>query len=74
ESEARERILGWASGYLPVKNGIMQKVIAWWVRDLSRHDPKRAAEFIAENDSLMKPYAIKEASRYLPDVEQNVAE
>ncbi|MEH6391283.1 MAG: DNA alkylation repair protein [Sulfitobacter sp.] len=69
EIEARERILGWASGYLPVRNGIMQKAIAWWVRDLSRHDPKRAADFIAQNRSLMKSYAIKEASRYLPEVE-----
>ncbi len=66
ELAARERILGWAAGYLPVKNGIMQKAIAWWVRDLSRHDPARAAAFIAENAHQMKPYAIKEASRYLP--------
>ena len=67
ELEARERILGWAEGYLPVKNGIMQKAIAWWVRDLSRHDPARATAFIDANSHQMKPYAIKEASRYLPE-------
>ncbi len=66
ELAARERILGWASGYLPVKNGILQKAIAWWVRDLSRHDPARAAAFVADNSHQMKPYAIKEASRHLP--------
>ncbi|WP_439149650.1 DNA alkylation repair protein [Sulfitobacter sp.] len=67
ELAARERILGWAEGYLPVKNGIMQKAIAWWVRDLSRHDPARATAFIDANSHQMKPYAIKEASRYLPE-------
>ncbi|WP_372991141.1 DNA alkylation repair protein [Sulfitobacter sp.] len=67
ELAARERILGWAEGYLPVKNGIMQKAIAWWVRDLSRHDPARATAFIDANSHQMKPYAVKEASRYLPE-------
>lgn len=67
ELDARERILGWAAGYLPVKNGILQKAIAWWVRDLSRHDPARAAEFIEANRTHLKPYAIKEAARYMPD-------
>ena len=66
ELAARDRILGWAAGYLPVKNGIMQKAIAWWVRDLSRHDPARAVTFLNENEHQMKPYAVKEASRYLP--------
>ena len=45
----------------------MQKAIAWWVRDLSRHDPARATAFIDANSHQMKPYAIKEASRYLPE-------
>ena len=67
ELAARERILGWAEGYLPVKNGIMQKAIAWWVRDLSRHDPARATAFIDANSHQMKSYAIKEASRHLPE-------
>lgn len=71
ELAARERILGWAASYLPVKNGIMQKAIAWWVRDLSRHDPARAQLFIDENSHHMKPYAIKEASRHLPPVQEN---
>jgi len=56
ELDARERILGWAAGYLPVKNGILQKAIAWWVRDLSRHDPVRAAAFIEDNRATLKPY------------------
>ena len=67
ELDARERILGWAAGYLPVKNGILQKAIAWWVRDVSRHDPVRAAAFIEDNRATLKPYAIKEAARHMPD-------
>ncbi len=74
ELAARERILGWAAGYLPVKNGIMQKAIAWWVRDLSRHDPARAQAFIDENSHHMKTYAIKEASRHLPATEQTTTD
>lgn len=66
EHAARDRILGWAAGYLPVKNGILQKAIAWWIRDLSRHDPARAIAFLRDNAHQMKPYAIKEASRHLP--------
>lgn len=66
ELAARDRILGWAAGYLPVKNGILQKAIAWWVRDLSRHDAARAITFLQENGPQMKAYAVKEASRYLP--------
>lgn len=69
EIAARDRILGWAAGYLPVKNGILQKAIAWWIRDLSRHDPARANAFLQENAAQMKAYAVKEASRYLPDRE-----
>jgi len=69
EIAARDRILGWAAGYLPVKNGILQKAIAWWIRDLSRHDPARATAFLQENAAQMKAYAVKEASRYLPERE-----
>lgn len=73
ELAARERVLAWASGYLPVKNGILQKAIAWWVRDLSRHDPARAQAFIDDNCAQMKAYAVKEASRYLPDAAPQAA-
>jgi len=69
EIAARDRILGWAAGYLPVKNGILQKAIAWWIRDLSRHDPARATAFLQENAARMKAYAVKDASRYLPERE-----
>jgi 3-methyladenine DNA glycosylase AlkD len=66
EAEARERALTWAEGYLPEKDWFMQKVVAWWLRDLSKHDANRTAQFLAEFGDLMKPWARKEASQYLP--------
>jgi len=42
--------LGWACGYLPSEAVSCNKAIAWWVRDLSRHDP-------AAGEELSKPTA-----------------
>ncbi|WP_146587306.1 DNA alkylation repair protein [Puniceibacterium confluentis] len=63
---ARERILGWAAGYTTARNGILQKAVAWWLRDLSKHAPDRARAFLAEHGPQMKAYALKEAQRHLP--------
>lgn len=64
--EIRDRILGWAAGYLDDKDWFIQKAVAWWVRDLSRHDPERSQAFLEEHGARMKPFALKEASRHLP--------
>ncbi|SNR60357.1 DNA alkylation repair protein [Puniceibacterium sediminis] len=65
ELAARERILGWAAGYLDRKNGIIQKAVAWWLRDLSKHAPDRTRAFLEEHGGRMKAYAVKEARRHL---------
>jgi len=65
ELVARDRILGWAAGYVPDRNWFIQKAIAWWLRDLSKHDPERVVAFIAQHGEAMKPFARKEATRYL---------
>ena len=62
---ARERVLGWAAGYVGDKDWFIQKAIAWWLRDLSKHDPKRAGLWLAEHGPHMKSWARKEASKYL---------
>ncbi len=62
---ARERILGWAAGYVTQKNGIIQKAVAWWLRDLSKHAPDRTRAFLSEHGDQMKPYAVKDAARHL---------
>ncbi|MEP4194984.1 MAG: DNA alkylation repair protein [Aliishimia sp.] len=63
--EIRDRVLGWAAGYLADPEWFIQKAVAWWVRDLSKHDRTRAETFIANHGEAMKPFARKEASKYL---------
>lgn len=66
EDEARrERILGWAAGYVADREWFIQKSIAWWIRTLSKHDPARAKAFLDEHGAEMKAFARKEAGKYL---------
>jgi len=62
---ARDRILGWASGYVEDPDWFIQKSVAWWLRDLSKHDEPRVRAFLAEHGPQMKPFARKEAIRHL---------
>ena len=61
----RERVLGWAAGYVADQEWFIQKAIAWWLRDLSKRDPERVRVFLAEHGAQMKPFARREASKYL---------
>ena len=63
---ARERILGWATTYVTDPEWFIQKAVAWWLRDLSRHDPDRTRAFLAEHGDRLKAFARKEAARHLP--------
>ena len=65
EAAARDRILGWAASYVPDHNWFIQKAVAWWLRDLSKHDPDRVRAFLAAHGDAMKPFARKEAAKYL---------
>jgi len=65
EEAARDRILGWAASYLDDSDWFIQKAVAWWVRDLSKHDPERSKAFIDNNKTRFKPFALKEAGRHL---------
>ncbi|MCX8508186.1 MAG: DNA alkylation repair protein, partial [Rhodobacteraceae bacterium] len=38
---------------------------AWWLRDLSRHDPDRARNWLDTEGQRLKPFAYKEAARHL---------
>ena len=62
----RDRVLGWAAGMVADKDWFIQKAIAWWLRDLSKHDAQRSQMFLAEHGITMKSWAAKEAARYLP--------
>lgn len=65
ELVARDRILGWAASYVADRNWFIQKSVAWWLRDLSKHDPDRARTFLAGPGADLKAFARKEAAKYL---------
>lgn len=66
EQAVRARVLGWAALYAPDPDWFIQKAVAWWLRDLSKHDPARARAFLDQYGERMKPFARKEAGKYLP--------
>ncbi|WP_299699252.1 DNA alkylation repair protein [uncultured Tateyamaria sp.] len=63
--EIRDRVLGWAATYVPDQTWFIQKAIAWWVRELSKHDVPRATKFLATYGDALKPFARREAGKYL---------
>ncbi len=65
DAEIRERALGWAAAYVPDRDWFIQKAIAWWLRDLSKHDADRTRAFLVAHGEAMKPFARKEAARLL---------
>lgn len=61
----RDRVLGWAASFGGDNDWFIQKAVAWWLRDLSKHDPARTRVFLDANGDRMKPFARKEAAKYL---------
>lgn len=61
----RDRVLGWCADYATEKDWFIQKAVAWWLRDLSKHDPVRAREWLEEHGPTLKPWALTEASKHL---------
>lgn len=61
----RERALGWAASYVDDREWFIQKAVAWWLRSLSKHDPERARAFLGAHGGRMKPFARREAGKYL---------
>jgi 3-methyladenine DNA glycosylase AlkD len=67
EQAGRERVLVWAAGYADDRDWFIQKSVAWWLRDLSKHDAGRVRDWLAEHGARLKPWAAKEAARHLAD-------
>ena len=65
DTALRERVLGWAAAYVEDRDWFMQKAVAWWVRDLSKHDADRARVFLDQHGARLKSFARKEAGRFL---------
>jgi 3-methyladenine DNA glycosylase AlkD len=65
ELAVRDRVLGWCAALADDPDWFIQKAVAWWVRDLSRHDAPRASAFLDQHGPRLKPFARKEAARHL---------
>ncbi|WP_322866043.1 DNA alkylation repair protein [Aquicoccus sp. G2-2] len=61
----RDRVLGWMATFVDDPEWFIQKAVAWWLRDLSKHDAPRTRAFLAAHGDRMKPFARKEAAKYL---------
>ncbi len=61
----RDRVLGWAAGYVDDREWFIQKAIAWWLRDLSKHDAPRVRAFLKAHGDRLKPFARREAGKHL---------
>ncbi len=61
----RDRVLGWAAGMADDREWFIQKAIAWWLRDLSKHDADRVRAWLATHGARLKPFARREAAKYL---------
>jgi 3-methyladenine DNA glycosylase AlkD len=65
ETAIRDRVLGWCASYADDRDWFIQKAVAWWLRDLSKHDAPRASAFLAEHGPRLKKFARVEAAKYL---------
>lgn len=61
----RERVLNWAADYVPDRDWFIQKAIATWLRELSKHDRARTVAFLDTHGAAMKPFAAREAAAHL---------
>ncbi|SIS74649.1 DNA alkylation repair protein [Phaeovulum vinaykumarii] len=63
--EIRDRVLGWAARLAEARDPLLQRAVAWWLRDLSRHDPDRVTAWLVEHGDRLRPFARREATRHL---------
>ena len=71
--QIRDRVLGWAAELADDREWFIQKAIAWWLRELSHHDPDRTRAWLATHGHRLKPFARKEAARHLSQAPTLVA-
>jgi 3-methyladenine DNA glycosylase AlkD len=65
EKRDPERMLGWAARLAEDREWFIQKAIGWWLRELSKRDPKRVRRFLNEHGGKLKGVARREATKYL---------
>jgi 3-methyladenine DNA glycosylase AlkD len=60
-----ERMLGWAARLAEDRQWFIQKAIGWWLRELSKRDPKHVRRFLKEHGRKLTGVAKREATKYL---------
>ena len=65
DTAIRETVLSWAAIYLGDKDWFIQKAVAWWLRDLSKHDASRVQQFLDQHGDQMKDFSRAEAAKFL---------
>lgn len=65
EAAARARVLTWAASHVADTRWFIQKAVAWWLRDLSKHAPDDTRAFLEAHGARMKAFARKEAAKHL---------
>ena len=58
-----ERMLGWAARLTHGREWFIQKAVGWWLRELSKRDPRRVRRFLKEHK--LAGVARREAMKYL---------
>ena len=59
------RSLLWASQMVDDREWFIQKAVGWYLRELSKHNPSEVKRFLSQYAGRMKPFAVREASKYL---------
>lgn len=65
DAAIRARVLDWAAEIALSRAWFLQKAVAWWLRDLSKHDAQLVRDWLARHGDRLKPFARREASKYL---------
>ena len=65
EKRDPERMLGWVARLAEDRQWFIQKAIGWWLRELSKRDPKRVRRFLDDHGEKLTGVAKREATKYL---------
>ncbi|HEX9169110.1 MAG TPA: DNA alkylation repair protein [Roseiarcus sp.] len=65
EKRDPERMLGWAARLAGDRQWFIQKAVGWWLRELSKRDPKRVRRFLKDHGEKLTGVARREATKYL---------
>ncbi len=65
EKRDPERMLDWAARLAADRQWFIQKAIGWWLRELSKRDPKRVRRFLKDHGEKLTGVAKREATKGL---------